>query len=214
MAYTTLVNFFDKLKIADFSMYPDASLITSQTGGGDILTAENGPRLWKGRITLAPMSHANARIQSNLVNTMMNAGAKFEVIDKKNQYPLEDPKGTLTQGYVPKVSGSTSGSTFVLTAARPGYVLNPGDRFAYRINGKRYYNEVTNRQIATINGGFVALPVMCPIRGPGTPLNNATVIFQRPSIVAQIIPGSVSQFVFNPSHAEGMSFDFIQVIKE
>lgn len=214
MAFKTLAQFFDKLRILDFTLSPSQSLITSQTGGGDILTAEMGPRLWRGSITLAPASHESARVQAGLVAEMMNAGAKFEVIDKKNQFPLRDPTGSVNGTRTPAIGGGSSGKTFVITGAAPGYVLSPGDRFSFRIGGKRYFNEVMTQTTANASGTFGALPVMLPIRGSGAAYADAVVNFKRPALIAQIVPGSVSPFRTNLTHSEGMSFEFVQVLKE
>lgn len=214
MAFKTLAQFFDRLKILDFTLSPSQNLITSQTGGGDILTAEIGPRLWGGSITLAPMSHADARVQAGLVAEMMNAGMRFEIADKKNQYPMRDPTGSVNGTRTPAIGAGSSGKTFVISGAAPSYVLSPGDRFSYRIGGKRYFNEVMTARTASAQGVFDALPVMLPIRGSGAAYNGAVVNFKRPALVAQIVPGSVSPFRTTLTHSEGMSFDFVQVLKE
>lgn len=214
MACAALADFFDKLKIADYSLYPAENLIHSQTGAGQIITAEMGPRLWRGSITLAPMSHADAFAQGSLVQEMMNPGAKFAMTEKKRQHPQADPGSVIGagSGWQLVSTSNSNGYTFG-DSGRGGYKITAGDRFSYTTGTPAYglsyhYNEF--RRDFTL-GNATTLPVL--IRQYGALGGPQTVILKRPFLVAMIIPGSLTPFRFTPSHAEGMSFDFIQSIK-
>lgn len=214
MAFTSLAEFFDKLKISDYTLYPAENLTTSQTGGGHILTAENGPRLWRGSITLAAMSHADAAEQAALVNRMMNPGMRFALVDKKRQHPASDPNSSIWNGTTPapqpiRITAVNAAGGFTMDRGRTNYVITPGDRFHYTLNGLRFYNEFSARH--TLGPLPATVPVLLKHYGPFT---EANITIRRPAMIAMIVPGSVQPFRTLLTHSDGMSFDFVQVLKE
>lgn len=220
MAAILLDNFFDRLRIASYDFHLGENLTSSQTGAGEILTAETGPRLWRGSVSLASMSHDDARAQAALVNRVMNAAESFQILDKRRQYPLRysrsawfnDANGTW---WSPALE-SIAGRTFSFVSRKPGLIISPGDLVSYETQegfgtNRRLLAEVAEEVVTPDDGETFTIRMTAAHRGSASSLVSAS--FVRPFCLAKIVPGSVSPFRRNLDHASGLSFDFVQSVK-
>lgn len=210
MAYRTLAQFYDLLRIGSYTFELSENLIISRTGGGEILTAENGPRLWHGTVNIAPTSLADFRRQQALVQRMMNAGEKFEMTDARRAAPLNDKTGKVAGGTTTALNGYTM--SIGIGSTNAGLKMSAGDLFTLISGGRRYLHEIAEDSAATTSGGVVAIKTTHPSKL--TVNGSYTANFKRPALIAQIVPGSYKAPQINVDHASGFSFDWIQVFKE
>lgn len=89
----SLAQFFDLLPIEAMTFGPADAVEVDETAGGEVLTASLGPPLWRGRLDLAALTHAEAQAIVPLLNLLRRPGGSFMIGDPRRLTPLADPGG-------------------------------------------------------------------------------------------------------------------------
>lgn len=96
-------NFMRKLLISSITFDLQQSVEQSETGGGEIISADMGPALWEGEITLSKMDHLEVNDANALINVLRPSGRTFIAYDTRREGPLMDLNGTILGSAAPTV---------------------------------------------------------------------------------------------------------------
>lgn len=209
-------DFLGLLPISGFSMTcPDQSE-TSQTGGGEILTNEVGPRLWRGKVDVAPRTRAEAIQIETLLDTASGVGRGFMATDITHQGPTSDPDGAALDGYSPVIDSLHGDNLRLRISGLPaGYVLTRGDclAFEYGSSPTRFaLHRIASLSKAADETGLTTwIEVSNSIR-TGVAVAAPVTLF-RPSCKALIVPGSISAGTTRRNRTDGVSFNFMQTLR-
>jgi hypothetical protein len=133
--------FFDTLPLAGISCTLGDHRTFSETGGGEVIAAGAGKRLWGGQITLDRDVHdLIAAIDADLA-ALEEPGASFLIYDARKEYPTADPDGSILGAATPQIAVLDNNNREMRINGLPaGYVLSKGDYigWAYASNPVRY----------------------------------------------------------------------------
>lgn len=206
-------SFFQLLPIKEITFDCPEVLATTRTKGGEILTADNGERLWQGEITLGQITRAELSRVRPLINLLRGMGS-FLIFDPIRPFPQADANGALLSGFVPTISALVSNRELSITGLPPGYKLCRDDMlsFRYAANPTRYaLHEVVSDATASAGGNITAMEVNPPIRAGATV--GTAVTLTRPICKAMIVPDSHRAGRSNAHLTEGTSFQFCQTLR-
>ena len=183
----SLSDFFDDLPVANVTFKADDNRSFTETGGGELITAARGARLWGGQITLDIDSHAKIAAVEAKMSLLEQAGASFMIYDLRKPYPTSDPLGASISGASPRISALNVNNREVDLSGLPsGYVISPGDMIAWEYGSSptRYalHRVVTG---GTASGGLLASVELTPFLRPGTAVNTPVSLI-RPACKAVI----------------------------
>lgn len=216
LTYPLNVNqFFDDLNIRSGKFTLSESNQNNINGGGHILTASLGSRLWMGEATLVPAKHQELLVFEARIELLLEPGASFIAYDKRVTYPKSDPTGSILGASTPTLSVVNANNVDVTIAGLPaGYVLTQGDMFDFT-----YLSSPTRRALhrivagATATGGGLATVQVVPAIRAGFTIG-AAVGFVKPNMKAKIIPGSYGYSEGGVGRlSSGASFQFMQTLK-
>lgn len=134
MAYSfplTLAQFQDLLPLDGVTVDLPGALSYSETGGGHLLPARQGSRLWRGQIDL--MSDGPDAIEPilALIDILREPAASFLVGSAVRQYPKADPDGSILGAATVTVgSKDANNREMTLSGAPAGYVISAGDHLS------------------------------------------------------------------------------------
>lgn len=209
-----LDQFADGLRVRSQEFDLSENLYQTEDGGGRFLTADAGPRMWEGSITVTPNSHTEQRKAQALAQVLRQAGATFLVNDRKGKFPIADPDGTLLGGAPVRLSGPVAGSDQLTLAELPeGYVLTTGDylSYSYGESGEKIaLHQVTFGHVAASNG-TVTVGIMPRVR-PGV-VDAAPVSLIGAACKAVMVPGSFKAGAIGLASTAGFSFSFRQTLR-
>ncbi|WP_347268184.1 hypothetical protein [Paracoccus sp. (in: a-proteobacteria)] len=219
MAYSfplSIAQFMDKLPIHAISLDLTEAVEMSETGGGEILTAELGARLWRGRIDLADMTPDEAADVLPLIDILRRPGASFMVHDASRPGPRLDADGATLGAAIPVLSQVASNNRDIrLTGLPPNYRLRPHDwiGFSYGSNPLRLalHRGVTAVQASAI-GAIAGWWEITPHIRPGFATGTAVTLVKA-SCKAVIVPKSVRAGQRQATLTRGVSFEFIQTLR-
>ncbi len=198
----SLAQFWEKLPIDDFSMEIGEALEISQLGGGGILTADLGERLWAGRVRLGRVTYDEAAEVEGLISLLRAGKRTFQAYDIRRP---ECRAGALPPGFEPKVGPSgVTARTLSLVDLPAEFVISPGDHLGL---GGMLHRVVQGGTVAP--GGIPEIEVTPEIL-PG-PVAGDPVTLSRASIEAMIVPGSFEPGASRRHVLDGLSFSFIEV---
>ena len=207
--------FFDLLPTQSITFDCPEQVQIARTGGGEILAADLGPRLWSGEVTLGRLTRAEAAPILALLALLRGAGASFLAYDVSRAAPLADPTGSLLGTATPVIYELIAGSRELRLGGLPeSYTLSSGDylAFAYGANPVRCaLHRVVTGAVADAGGVTGAIEVTPPLR-PGAS-NGAPVALTKPPIKAVIEPGSTDAGAVSRWLTEGITFRFIQTLR-
>lgn len=211
----TLAQFFDLTDIQTENFTLTDSRQFDTTGGGEILDASLGSRLWQGELTLVPKTHKSQAQIEALIEVLMEPGASFFAYDKRNAYPAADPTGSILGASAPTLDLILSANREVRIAGIPiGYVVTGGDQiaFAYGSSPTRYaLHRVVVGDVAG-SLGKVTVEVTPPVRAGYTLA--AAVVLVKPSMLAKILPGSYRPSMGGVGRlSTGVTFGFSQTLR-
>lgn len=204
--------FFADLCIAEARFDLDEALSISETGGGEILTAQRGVQLWRGSVTLAPARAIPSEAMRTKIDVLRRPGATFFVEHPFLRFPQADPTGVVMLGHTPTVSALVGNARELSIAGLPThYRISEGDHLSIAYGsggGKRAYFRVVTGAPATSG---VAGPIeVAPFIPAGVAVGNAVQII-RPAIKAVMVPGSYSGPDLRPGQIAGpVRFDWVQ----
>lgn len=218
MAYSfplTRAEFFSGLEVASCTFELPATVEISRTAAGDVLTADLGPRLWRGSVSLLPDYWSGAEAVKAKLALLQQAGASFLAYPLPLSAPAKDPGGALIAGASPTLSAIAASNREIQLAGLPaGYALSPGDflSFTYGSNPtRRALHQVVTGAVASAGGSTPAFEVVPAIR-PGA-ATGAAVTLNKPYCKAVMAPGTVNAGVSGPRITAGISFSFIQTLR-
>jgi len=206
----TLAEFWDELRISAVMWPLGEAMSTSETRGGEILTARLGTRLWSGTATIPPATGANQDRLMALVDLIRSEGISFLCYDPRRAYPQNDLDGSVQGANTCSVNTAGSDRRLV-TVSGPvnGFVFGRGDLIGIEFGTSQYY---LGRVVAdkTVSGGTAELQVVPPL--PAGVQASDTVTLRKPVMKAIYSPDSYKAPRRNPVVDEGFSFDFVQTL--
>lgn len=219
MAYTlplTAAQLMAILPIRDMVFDILEALEMSETGGGEILTADLGTRLWQGEVTLDDMQRDEAAKALAMLSAPRQAGASFMVHDVGRVFPRYDPTGAILGASSPTLHQVNANMRDIRLIGLPsGYRINRHDylAFSYGTNPVRYaLHRAVNFQQANGSGTFGGWLEVVPAIRPGYAIG-ANVTLIRPTCKAVIVPGSVNPGRRRATMTVGASFKFMQTLR-
>lgn len=217
MAFTfplTTTQFMDVLPIRDMVFDLPEAMEVSETGGGEILTADLGTRLWRGKITLADMTSVEADEVMSRLDVLRRTGASFMAHDPRRPGPRLDMDGSLLGASTPTLDAVLPNRRDIRIAGLPpGYALRRHDYIAYSYgtNPVRHALHRLAGQAAANGSGQATVEVSPAIRAGEVPGTAITLL--KPACKAIIVPGSVQPGQHKATLTVGVSFDWIQTLR-
>lgn len=209
-----LNEFADGLRVRSQEFDLSENLRSTEDGGGRILTADAGPRLWEGSVTVATHTHAGQRAAQALAQVLRQAGASFLINDRKGKYPAADPGGALLGAAAVTLTAPVAGADTLTLAGLPvGYVLTPGDylSYAYGSSSEKFaLHQVTLGGTAAADG-TLTVGVVARVR-PGVS-EGAAVTLIGAACKAVMVPGSFKSGTIGLAATDGFSFSFRQTLR-
>ena len=206
-----LSTFWGGLKIAQANLRLGGAVQSNETGGGEVIRATVGARLWEGDATLSPSQDPGAF--EALLSTLEEAAFTFFATPSKRAFPIEDPGGAIL-GAAPVVIASlpAGGRSLTLSGLPSGYVLTAGDYLSFtRETPARYeFHRIVTPAVANGAGVTPEFDVTPGIR-PGVVVG-ATVHLARPFFRAVLLPGSFKPGPITAGPSAGASFSFRQTL--
>lgn len=211
----TLIQFFDDLEFSTGRFSLGESRQFNMNGGGQILDANLGARLWAGEVALTPIKHQELAKAEARIELLLEPGTSFFAYDKRCTWPYADPTGALLGAATPTLGAVNVNNVDVTIAGLPiGYVLTRGDMFSFN-----YLSGPTRRALHRIvanvtadGAGNAIVEVTPPIRAGYTLA--AAIALNKPLMKAKIIPGSYKPSMGSPGKLSGgVSFQFTQTLK-
>lgn len=200
----TVAQFFAGIPITSFTFSLGEALESGETGGGEILTASVGNRLWKIDVDVAPLYYNQMEQIKADFDTLRYPGRSLIVPAMPLQYPQYDPTGAVLGSSAVTLNAVAGNNRELKLAGLPaGYVITRGDMlsFQYGSNPVRYaLHQIVVGGVANGSGITDYLEVSSFIR-TGWVLNQS-VKLAKPEVKAVYVPKS-----FNPGKSKGMFTD-------
>lgn len=210
-----LTEFFDRLPIRSAEMAPAPNLAVSTLGGGQVLTAQVAPTLWRGTLSLAPMGYDAADAAAARISSLLATNGRFFVTTIHRAGPASDPDGAVVAGASPKISGRNAAGQVSFSGLPGGYELRAGDLFALDFQaggGTLHALHQIAADVSAGGGGSTALVDVVPALQPAVSTGTA-VRFRRPACAAVIDPGSVRMGASAALFRTGTSFGWVQDLR-
>jgi len=211
----TTADFFGGLRVASCRFTLGGAMMQSRTEGGEIITARRGTRLWQASVTLAPTAHRAAEAVSARLAMLADAGASLLLHPLPVCTPAYDPSGAQLIGFTVTVHTLAANNVEMrLQGCPPGYTLAQGEflGFGYGSNPiRRAVHQIVSTSVVASGAGVTPIFEVRPAIRPGA-LVGATVSLIRPTIQAQIVPGSANYGSADPAATGGISFAAIQTL--
>lgn len=189
----SLAQFVDILPIREMTFDLPEAVEMSETGGGEILTADLGTRLWQGEVQLGDMLPDEAAEALAMLDVLRRAGGSFMVHDRARPWPRADAGGVLLGAAIPTIHSVNANLREMRLGALPGgYQLRRHDYLAFSYaSGPVRHALHRIAAPATANGaGTTPFFEVSPNIRPGWTAG-ATVALVKPACKAVIVPGSV-----------------------
>lgn len=187
----------------------------SETGGGEILTADLGTRLWQGEVTLGKMTPDEAADALAIIDVARRAGGSIMAWDKSRPGPRADLAGGVLGAAAVKLAAVTVAAREVKLSGLPaGYLLQRYDylAFSYGSNPVRYALHRCVRSRAADGSGNLDWTEVVPNIRPGWAVNAPVTLLQA-ACKAIIVPGSVQPGRRTQTMTEGVSFKWRQTLR-
>lgn len=209
----SLEDFADGLRTVSFNWDLSENRKVTQTGGGELLVSDLGPRLWQGSVAVAPHTHNGQRRAQALAQALRQGAGSFMIGDPKGQFPQSDSDGTILGSTVVSLSAPVAGSSTVSLAGLPaGYVITPGDYLSFEYGSPARYALHQVVVGGTSNGtDALSVSVVSSIRPGAT--DGAPVRLVRPFCKAIVVPGSFKSGTIGLAATSGFSFQFRQTMR-
>ncbi len=211
-----LATFADTLLVSDMTFHLPEIVQMSRTAGGDVLTADLGERLWRGRITLGRMTRTEVGRPEVLMDLLRQAGRSFLIYDRYRTNPLLDPAGTIL-GAASVIILALGGDARELSLAGlpAGYTLSAGDYLSFDYGTspvRRALHRVVPATVVANGSGQTALFEITPSIRPGASAG-AAVALNKAWCKAVMIPGSIEAATRESVMTDGLAFDWTQSLR-
>jgi hypothetical protein len=209
--------FMTLLPVREMTFDIPEAIEMNETGGGEILTAELGTRLWQGEVSLADMLPEEADVALSALDVLRRSGASFMAYDKARAAPALDAAGfwLTAAGGAPKLHTVDSNARDIRLSGLPAwYRLQPRDyiAFSYGASPTRFaLHRVVTAAMADDTGLTPLFEVSPSIRAGFT--IDVDVHLVRAACKAVIVPGSVQIGRRSAALIKGASFKFIQTLR-
>jgi hypothetical protein len=217
LAYTfplLLTDFFEGLPITTSAPDLGEAMEYSETGGGEVMTADIGERLWRMTVTLRPGHYAEIEPIRAKLRMLRQAGRSLLVHSMPLTAPINDPDGvTLGASAVTLEAVASNNRELTLTGLPSGYQLKCGDflSFTYGSAPVRYaFHQIISATPATVEG-LATVEVISWIQ-PGFTLD-APVKLIKATFKAIIVPQSTNTGSSGQMFTQGVSFDVMQTLR-
>lgn len=218
MAYSfplSVAQFMAQLPIQDITFDIPEALETSETGGGEILTADLGTRLWHGDITLGDLTELERDHAFTMLDVLRRAGASFMAFDPRRPGPRHDLNGSILGGAQPRLSSVAANNRECrLTGLPAGYQLRRYDymAFAYGANPVRFALHRIASSATADGAGLTGLIEVSPNVRPGWSAA-APVTLHSAACKAIYVPGSFEPGRRRGTMTVGARFRFQQTLR-
>lgn len=207
--------FMATLPIAKMSFTLPERMQSNVTKGGERISADIGPRLWVGQVTLDVLEPAEAGPVQAMLDLLRASDASFLAYDVSRPGPYRDMHGVILGASTPSIQTLPAGNqTMSLTGLPPGYVLSAGDRlsFTYTNGSTRYaLHRILETVMADATGTTPAFQVLPAIR-PGAVTGTAVTLI-RPFCKVELIAGSVTDPEVHHTVTRGGALKFQQTLR-
>ena len=205
--------FFAQLLISDIRFDSPEAVEMTQTGGGDILTAELGPMLWRGTATIGVMTDGEDRHPDVMLDVLRPPGRTFYAADVRRLTPLADPFGIILGNASPVIASLPGSNREMSVSGLPGYyLLSAGDLIAFDYgSGRRALHKIVSTVQASAAGLSPVFEVTPRLRAGAN--TGTAVMLRNPACKARLVPGSVDKGRSRQTRVEGMTFQFIQTLR-
>lgn len=218
MAYSfplTRAQFMDLLPVQEMTFDLPEAMEVSETGAGEILTAELGTRLWSGEIRLGDMTPDEAAEALAMIDVLRQPGASFMVHDIARPFPRSDLSGAALAGAAPKLSAVHANNREIrISGLTPGYQLRRFDSlaFTYAANPLRYARHRIASPAMADASGLTGYFEVSPNLRPGW-VTGTAVSLSRAACKAILVPKSVQPGRRRHTLTTGASFRWVQTLR-
>ncbi|KJS43399.1 MAG: hypothetical protein VR71_10480 [Roseovarius sp. BRH_c41] len=210
-----LAEFQDRLKISVSQLVINTPMQIDRTASGIPLPALLGAPVWRGSLTLPPMSNrSNAARIDALLSVLDTPGASFLVYDPAKTHPADDPTGAILGAATPTVAQlDAADARMIKLQGMPGlYWLRGGDFMGvqYGSSPVRYGLHRVVSDIQSGAPGTTAWFQVTPPLQPGIVVGDPVTLI-RPVIKARLEPNP-AYGAHRAGRAEGAQFSFVQSV--
>lgn len=205
--------FWAALPISELRFDAPEQVEISQTAQGEVMSADVGPMLWTGEVTLGKMTHAETAQVQVMLDLLRPAGRAFYAFDSRRRYPASSPNGAALSGFSPTLVAAPVGSRELQLDNLPSnFVLTRGDYLCFDYGGgRRALHQVVPETVQADSVGLTPLFEVTPMPRSGVVLG-ATVRLTNATCKCRIVPGSVDKGRSFRTMTTGMSFRFQQTL--
>jgi hypothetical protein len=209
-----VAEFAGLFKVSDRRFDLSESRELNETLGGDLVTADQGPRLWHGSYTLSKLVHRDYQAIKGLIEALQVGDRAFYAFDHLLPGLSSDPAGVGVSSLSPVVHELNDNNRELrLSGLAPGLKLNRGDRFSFVCtSGAIAMHRVLTETVVAGADGATPLFEVGPHILPGAGVGNPVTLF-KPYIKARIVPNSFKPGRAEKLYVEGAKFDFVQQVK-
>jgi hypothetical protein len=215
MAFTfplTTAQFFGQLLIAEITFDAPEQVEVSQTGRGEVLSADLAPMLWTGEVRFGAMHPDEASFPEVMLDILRPAGRTFHAHDTRRPRPLADPTGAILGAATPTIASLPASRELTIAGLPAAYVLSRGDyiAFNYGTPARRALHRIVTAVVAN-GAGITPVIEVTPVIRPGAAIG-AAIILINPSCTAKLMPASVTRGTSRRSVTRDASFRFMQTL--
>lgn len=210
----TSAQFIALLMVGEIGFDAPSQIEQNGTAGGEEMTAELGPMLWTGEVTLGTMLQAEAAVPEVLLDILRPSGRTFYAYDTRRPAPLADPTGAILGAATPTIASlNVNNRDISLTGLPVGYVLTRGDYLAFTYaTTRRALHRVVAASIAANGSGVTAQFEVTPMIRPGATVG-AAVLLIKADCKAVLDRASVNKGKTSQTVNRGMTFRFKQTLR-
>lgn len=177
--------------------------VQNQTAGGEVLRSGGSARLWRGSLVLAPIDNKDAAGLEARAHVLRGVGASILIRDYRR---------IGTRPAQIRATSTTTRDILTLDGLPAGLVVVPGDYIAWDYSGRRALHQVVSGSTANSSGATGNIEIVPPMRT--LPAVGSAVALGAARCRAVIVPGSLRIGTANAAITDGISFDWIQTLRE
>ncbi|PYE80811.1 hypothetical protein [Pseudoroseicyclus aestuarii] len=179
---------------------------TNETGGGEIIRADIGPRLWSGSVTIVAQRHSLAERLLSRLRVLQDARASF-LASPVHMDPAPDDKAA-------QILTMRGGRELRLSGLAAGTVLHRGRFLSFTYGSgpsRRALHQLVEPAVAD-GGGATGWFEVTPALRPGVAAGLA-VALRAPVCKAVMLPGSLSRATHRAIVTDAVTFDWRQTLR-
>lgn len=204
--------FLDRLPVGRMVYDLPEQVEISQTGGGEVYSADLAPRLWQGSVTLDGLEPAEEAEAMALIDVFRGAGRTALIYDLRRPWPQADRNGALLGGANPVIASLPANRRQLSLSGLPaGYQLRRGDYIGWDYLGRRAVHKVVDSTVTASGAGTTGAIEVVPAIRAGVTVG-AAVRLTKVSCRALIVPGSTSPGTTAGRRTDGVTFRWIQTL--